>query len=150
MSTTTQESVNLSLSRTFPAPRERVFAAWTDPEQVVKWFGPETCRVRDAMIDLRVGGTYRFQVSSPQCGETAVYGQYREVTPPGRLVYTWKWESDPDYADRETLVTVEFIDRGGSTELRLTHENLPNTESGRNHEHGWNGCFDKLANLLAS
>ena len=150
MSTITEESVNLSLSRTFPATRERVFAAWTDPEQVVKWFGPETCRVRDAEIDLRDGGTYRFQVSSPQCGETAVYGQYREVKPPGRLVYTWKWESDPDYADRETLVTVEFIDRGGSTELRLTHENLPNTESGRNHEHGWNGCFDKLANLLAS
>jgi uncharacterized protein YndB with AHSA1/START domain len=149
MNTTIEESLNLTLSRTFPAPRERVFAAWTDPEQIVKWFGPETCRVLDAKVDLRVGGRYRFQVSSSQCGETAVYGQYREVTPPGKLVYTWQWESDLDFVNRETLVTVEFIDLGGSTELRLTHENLPNTESGGNHEHGWNGCFDKLANLLA-
>jgi uncharacterized protein YndB with AHSA1/START domain len=150
MSPALEEKNSVTLSRTFAASRERVFAAWTEPEQIVKWFGPEGCRVIGAEIDVRVGGTYRIRVASDKYGEMAVGGQYREVTPPAKLAYTWQWEDDPDYADRETLVTVEFIAAGGSTEIRLTHENLPSAESSKNHEHGWSGCFDKLDQLLAA
>ena len=81
-------------------------------------------------------------------GEFALRGEYREVTPPAKLIYTWQWEDDPDYVDRETLVTVEFVDLGNSTEVRLTHENLPGAESIKNHEHGWSGSFDKLERLF--
>ena len=63
------------------------------------------------------------------------------MRPPKKLV---EWEDDPDYVDRETLVTAEFLDLGGSTEVCLTHESLPSADSIKNHEHDWNGSFDKL------
>jgi uncharacterized protein YndB with AHSA1/START domain len=148
MSTATEEKNVLKLQRTFAAPRERVFAAWTEPEQVKQWFGPEGCTASSVRADLRVGGEYRFAIKSEQYGEMAVRGEFREFTPPSKLVYTWQWEDDPAYANRETLVTVEFIDLGGSTEVRVTHENFPTPENVANHEHGWNGGLDKLAKLL--
>src|SRR3954466_2062918 len=99
---TAQEPVaTLRVTRLIKAPRERVFAAWTTPEDIDKWFGPETCKVLSARIDLRVGGEYRFRVNSPSCAEEAgkateqvmeVFGIYREIKKPSRLVYTWSWE----------------------------------------------------------
>ena len=147
MSIATEGSI-LTISRIFSAPRERVFAAWTEPEQIKQWFGPDICQVVEAHVDLRVGGEYRFLAKNPEMGEFALRGEYREVTPPAKLIYTWQWEDDPDYVDRETLVTVEFVDLGNSTEVRLTHENLPGAESIKNHEHGWSGGFDKLERLF--
>jgi uncharacterized protein YndB with AHSA1/START domain len=81
-------------------------------------------------------------------GEFSIRGEYREVIPPAKLVYTWQIENDPDFVDRETRVTVEFLDIGDSTEVRLTHENLPSAESVKNHEHGWSGSFDKLEKMF--
>ena len=74
-------------------------------------------------------------------------GVYRVVEPPKKLVYTWRWESEPDAP--ETLVTVEFLDRGGATDLVLTHELFPNEAAKGKHEHGWTGCLDKLARVVA-
>lgn len=145
---TAMERAILTLSRTFAASRERVFAAWTEPEQIKKWFGPDACEVIEAHVDLRVGGEYRFWATSPRMGEFSLRGEYREVIPPAKLVYTWQWENDPDFADQETRVTVEFLDAGGSTEVRLTHENLPSADSVKNHEHGWSGSFDKLEKMF--
>ena len=73
-------------------------------------------------------------------------GTYREVRPPEKLVYTWRWEAEPEYG--ETLVTVEFHDRGGSTEIVLTHELFPTEKARGEHERGWSGCCDKLAKIL--
>jgi uncharacterized protein YndB with AHSA1/START domain len=106
--------------------RERVFDAWTTPEAIKVWFGPETCRVLDAQVDLRVGGEYCFHLSTQEMGEISVHGQFREVTPPARLVYTWRWEGNPELASESSLVTVEFLQVADSTEIRLTHEQLPN------------------------
>ena len=74
--------------------RERVFEAWTNPNQIQRWFGPATCKVVDVKIDLRVGGAYRFQVYNDPMGEMAVTGKYKEVSSPEKLVFTWKWEDD--------------------------------------------------------
>lgn len=68
------------------------------------------------------------------------------LDPPRKLVYTWLWETDLEVA--ETLVTVEFHDRGGSTGIVLTHELFPNDEARGRHEMGWTGCFDKLARVV--
>jgi uncharacterized protein YndB with AHSA1/START domain len=81
-------------------------------------------------------------------GQFALRGVFFDVGPAAKVIYTWQWEDDPDYVDRETLVTVEFVDFGGSTEVRLTHENLPGAESAKNHEHGWSGSLDKLERLF--
>src|SRR5207302_8414603 len=85
---------------------------------------------------------------APDGTEHHLVGVYRLVEPPKKLVYTWRWESEPDAP--ETLVTVEFLDRGGATDLVLTHELFPNEESKGKHEHRWAGCLDKLARAVAS
>jgi uncharacterized protein YndB with AHSA1/START domain/predicted enzyme related to lactoylglutathione lyase len=134
----------LQVKRLIKTSRERVFAAWTTPSQVPRWFGPATCRVIDAQIDLRVGGSYQFRVCSDAHGEMTVSGEYQEVVAPEKLVFTWRWLNDPDWENVKSVVTVEFAEVEGGTEVRLTHEGFPSDESAGNHEHGWNGCLDKL------
>jgi uncharacterized protein YndB with AHSA1/START domain len=149
MSETAEERPLLQLSRVVAAPRERVFTAWTSPGAIKDWFGPENCRVLDAQVDLRVDGEYCFSLSTQQRGEIKVRGRYREVTPPAKLIYTWQWEGNPELAIGTSLVTVEFIPAGNSTEIHLTHEKLPNVESRDNHQRGWAGAFDQLEKYLA-
>lgn len=137
----------LQIKRTFAAPRERVFRAWTDPEELKKWWGPPGYATPSAEVDLRVGGKYRFGMRKLPDGEMFyLSGTYREVRPPEKLVYTWRWEAKPEYG--ETLVTVEFHDRGGSTEVVLTHELFPDEKARGEHERGWGGCLDKLAKIF--
>ena len=142
-----QSRVTLRLRRSFPAPPERVFRAWTTPAEMKQWTAPGDMTTPLAEVDLRPGGKYRIHRRAPDGAEHRLIGVYRVVDFPKRLVYTWRWESEPDAP--ETLVTVEFVDRGGTTDLVLTHELFPNEESKGKHEHGWTGCFDKLARVVA-
>lgn len=137
-------SASLQVKRFIKTSRERVFAAWTTPSQVQRWFGPATCQVLDAQIDLRVGGAYQFRVFNDPHGEMTVSGEYREIVAPEKLVFTWRWLDDPDWENLKSVVTVEFVEVEGGTEVRLTHDGLPSGESADRHEHGWNGCLDKL------
>jgi uncharacterized protein YndB with AHSA1/START domain len=137
----------LNLRRTFKAPRETVFRAWTDPEELKKWWGPEGYATPSAEVELRVGGKYRLGMRKLPDGEIFyLSGFYREVRPPDRLVYTWRWEAEPDMG--ETLVTVEFREAGDSTEVVLTHEFFPTEKARNEHDRGWNGCLDRLAKAL--
>ena len=137
----------LQLTRTFAAPREKVFRAWTDPEEVKKWFHPPGYETPSAEIDLRVGGKYRLGMRKLPDGEVFyLSGSYREVRRPERLVYTWQWEAEPELGD--TLVTVQFHDRGGSTEVVLTHELFPTEKARQEHERGWSGGLDNLVKIL--
>ena len=147
---TSKPSASLQLKRFIQSPPERVFAAWTTPGQIKHWFGPATCRVLDAQVDLRVGGTYRFRVFNEPHGEMSVRGEYREVSAPAKLVFTWQWEDDPDWENVTSVVTVEFFGKDGGTEVQITHEGLPSAEHAGRHEHGWNGCLDKLAARAAA
>jgi uncharacterized protein YndB with AHSA1/START domain len=97
-------------------------------------------------VNLCVGGRYRVEVLSPEGTLHFLSGTYREVKPPEKLVFTWTWEENPAFG--ETLVTVEFHARGNSTEVVLTHEFFPDTQSRERHTAGWNGCLDALAKLL--
>lgn len=135
------------LNQTFAAPREKVFRAWTNPEELKKWWGPAGCSTPSAEIELRVGGKYRFGMQFPQEDIFYVSGTYREVQPPTKLVFTWRWEK-PETDIGESLVTVEFYDRGGVTEVVLTHEQFPNKEAYQQHLQGWSSIFDKLAEVI--
>ena len=139
----------LRLTRTFKAPREKVFRAWTVPEEIVKWWGPEGCSSPGAEIDLRDGGRYRIAMTTPEQKEFYSFGEYREVAPPEKLVFTWIWEGPPEMAGVETLMTLEFAEKGDETELTLTHERFPTEQDKKNHEWGWNSCFDCLEKALA-
>jgi uncharacterized protein YndB with AHSA1/START domain len=128
------------------APRERVFEAWTQAEELRRWFSPGPMTTRVAEVDLRVGGRYRVIMRAPDGAEHTVSGVYRSIDPPGRLVFTWRWEDQPDPV--ETVVTIELTARGTSTELLLRHEGHPNAKERESHEHGWNGCLDKLEKVV--
>lgn len=142
---------SLRISRTYPAPREEVFRAWTDPKALERWFAPDPEFVTKVpILELRPGGRYRVEMTKGGATHVAV-GQYREIRPPEKLVYTWKWEVSDMAAGHfeETIVTLEFHDRGHETELVLTHEKLPNAEERGKHEHGWNGCLGQLARYIS-
>jgi hypothetical protein len=147
---TSKPSNSLQVKRFIKSSPERVFAAWTTPEQIKHWFGPSTCRVTDAQIDLRVGGKYRFRVFSEEMGEVVSCGEYREVSAPSKLVFTWKWDDDEDWANVTSIVTVEMIAKDGGTEVLITHEGFPTDEHASRHQHGWNGSLDKLAARAAA
>jgi uncharacterized protein YndB with AHSA1/START domain len=139
--------VKLEIRRTFEAPRQKVFEAWTSPEALNQWWGPEGYATPSAEVDLRPGGRYRLGMKKLPDGEIFyLSGAYREVRAPEKLVYTWRWEYDAEFP--ETLVTVEFRDLGGRTEVVLTHEMLPNEKSRDEHNKGWNGCLDRLVRFL--
>jgi uncharacterized protein YndB with AHSA1/START domain len=150
MESTTQRSeqsgLTLEVRRTFAAPRERVFNAWTRSEELRKWFAPGPLTTAVAESDLRVGGRYRITMRGPDGKEHTVTGVYRTIDPPKRLVYTWRWEDKPSAG--ESTVTVEFNERGRSTEVVLRHEGLPNEKEIADHEHGWNGCLEKLEKVV--
>ena len=137
----------LELRRTYPASPDKVYRAWTEAEQVKKWFGPEVCDCTEAEVDLRVGGRYRFVLDEPD-GRHIVGGEYVELSPPGKLVFTWKWEHVPEDSPA-TLVTVEFLPKGDGTELVLTHERFPAADVRDLHNQGWIGCLNCLDKLLA-
>ena len=104
--------------------------------------------VPSAEVDLRVGGRYRIAMRSPIRSEVGVVGTYHEIEPPARLVYTLAWERG-GWRSREMLVTVEFMDREGQTEIVLTHENMSNDASRRFHRAGWRWGFKRLRTMLA-
>jgi uncharacterized protein YndB with AHSA1/START domain len=144
----TRDVPALRLERGFAAPRQRVFRAWTDPAEIGRWFAPtDQHTTRVIALDVRVGGRYRIEMVSPSGNVYAVVGTFREVRPPERLVFTWTWEGK-DMG--ETLVTLDFHDRGGATDLVLTHERFPTPELRDEHGTGWAGCLNRLAALVAA
>ena len=145
---TMQKSTKLRVKRLIKAPRERVFAAWTTPADIMKWFGPETCQVTSAKLNLRPSGEYNFLVKSEKMGDVKLHGVFREVKPPSKLVCTWNFSGNPELQFGESQVTVEFLDRKGDTEVQITHEQLPSGEVKEDHKQGWNGCLDKLEKHL--
>ncbi len=143
------DAETLNITRQIKAKPERVFAAFTTFETMSEWFGPPGCDVQGGTVDFRVGGGYQIRMLTPG-GEMVVAGEYREITPPRKLVFTWQWQDDEDWAPVESVVTIEFVAVGEETELRLTHTGFPNTDSRGNHGQGWGGSFDRLAALFAA
>jgi uncharacterized protein YndB with AHSA1/START domain len=146
----------VQVRRILSAPRARVFRAWTELEALNHWMcrDVESHQVRHSKVDVRPGGRYEIEVKTPE-GVTYIGGGiYREVKPPEKLSFTWLWKTssekpDASIQEEDSLVTVEFFERGAnSTEVVLTHEMLTTEESQKSHKKGWEGCFDKLAEYL--
>ena len=150
MNANVTDNTALEIRRTFRVPPERVYEAWTDPEESKLWSKTEGSEIVKVEGELRTGGTYRlhFKVAN---GEIWVAGgEYLEVTPPSKLVYTWAWEDDPQWENTHSIVTLEFLAHEGGTELRLRHERFPNAETQGNHSKGWNSMLNELEKFLAN
>ena len=133
------------LRRTLKAKRERIFRAWTQPEVMARWFFPGEGWTCDVSSDLRVGGLWQALMRDAQGGEHNQFGEYREVVPESRLVFTWNC---PDLGVHGSVVSVELRDADGGTELTLTHELPPDPKVRSGHEEGWQGCLGNLQKLL--
>jgi uncharacterized protein YndB with AHSA1/START domain len=144
MATKTSEKTSLEIKRFINAPRARVYAAWTDPAQLKQWWGPERVQTRNFTADARVGGKYRWDLLNQEGEEMTVFGEYRELVPGKKIVFTWQWDDDEAWENRSSVVTVELSDRDGGTEVRLIHEKLPSEESRDRHNEGWNSVLDRL------
>ena len=130
--------------RVLPALPGDVFAAWTNPDSLKEWMCPDTTTVAEAQLDVRLGG--RFRIVMRTANRDIVHtGEYREIRPPERLVFTWR---SIGTHDEETLVTVELRPHGEQTELILTHEHLPDESARTSHSHGWQSILEKLAAAL--
>ena len=143
------EKLSLEIKRLIKAPRDRVYAAWTDPTQLKQWFGPEKVQTRELVADARVGGKFRWDLTNSEGENMTCRGEYRELQPGKKIVFTWQWEDDDTWENHTSIVTVELYDRDGDTELRLVHEQLPNEESRDGHTRGWNSALDKLEKFFS-
>ena len=140
---------SVTLKRRFKAPPAKVFAAFTDPEKVKRWFGPGEMKGVIGETDARAGGGYRWVMESPVGQRRAVGGVFREVVPDEKLVFTWAWKTEPPDISHESLVTVLFKADGDGTLLTLIHENLFDDDSRNGHQQGWIGALDKLEKVVA-
>jgi len=143
------QPTTLTLTTVVKAKRSTVFAAWTKPEIIKRWFAPGAMTVPNARADVRVGGAYLIEMHGEMGGKMvnpSVAGVYREIVPDQRIVFTWAWVGDPS---PETLVTVSFRDVAGGTEVTLVHERFASSEARDKHQHGWQGCLDNLALRIA-
>jgi uncharacterized protein YndB with AHSA1/START domain len=139
----------LNMTRVLPAPRPLVFRACTEPAELAKWWGPRGFTTPGVELDLRVGGSYRFAMQPPDGDLFYLTGEFREVDPPAKLAYTFRWE-DPDPDDRETVVTLSFGDLGESTELVFTQGVFATEGRHALHEQGWTDGLDRLEQLMAA
>jgi len=131
--------------RLIAAPRERVFAAWLDPASLAKFMRPGDVSRATAEVDARVGGAFRIRMFHDR-GEPEHWGEYLAIDPPSFLSFTWISASTDR---RPTVVTIEFHDRDGGTEVVLTHRRLP-SERMPPHQKGWSDIVRKLDELLMS
>ena len=139
----------LRIERTFAAPVDAVFDAWTSVEVLRRWWpaGPGwTTPV--AEVDLRVGGRLRLVMRDPAGSEFGGTGRYLEIDRPSRLVFSWRWD-DPSLGAGEQLVEVGFTaNAAGDTTVVLVNHGLDD-ETARSHEEGWQLSFDNLDQVLA-
>ena len=145
------DSRTLRLVHVFNAPIERVFAAWTDPEQFVQWMCPPGFGLDHCELDARTGGVWRVHGYKPDGSHFAKSGVYREVRQPERLVFTWAHHADDTFASlrgHETTVELTFRAIGNTTELTLVHGPFVDLPNFSGHNEGWKGCFDKLDAFL--
>ncbi len=145
----TAKKLSVEIKRFVKAPRDRVYAAWTDPAQLKKWFGPENVQTREIVAEARVGGTFRWDLIDSDGDELTMRGEFRELKSNEKVVFTWQWQDDEDWENHISIVTVDLKDAAGGTELRLTHEQLPNEDSRDGHNRGWNSALDKLEKMFS-
>jgi uncharacterized protein YndB with AHSA1/START domain len=139
----------LVLTRVFDAPPGLVFRAWTEPERLVRWWGPQGFTLPFCEMDVRPGGAFRFRMRAPDGTDHWLRGVYREIVEPERLVCTWTWVDAEGNPGHETLLTVVLAAQGAKTKLTLYQAVFETVTARDAHQDGWTSCLDRLAAYLA-
>ena len=155
-----QSKNELVITRIFDAPRERVWKAWTDPKEMKQWWGPKAFTTPFLSVDLRLGGTFRYCMRSPEGKDYWGTGVYREIVPGKRIVYADSFADEKGNVvpatyygmssdlPLEMLVTVTFEESNGRTKVTLHHAGMPAGPDRDGATQGWNEMFDKLVKFL--
>lgn len=129
-------------SRFIRGKRARVFAAWTEPELMKKWFCPQNLEVAEVSSDARIGGRYLIAMKDEERGKVfTTTGIYKEIVPGEKLVFTWEFEEP---GQEESLVTVTFRDKNGGTEVTVLHERFVDIDGEQSHREGWVSALENL------
>lgn len=139
----------LEIERTFAAPAQEVFDAWTNEEVLRRWLhGDPEWETPTAEVELRVGGRLRLVMRDPKAGQDhGASGEYTAVDPPRRLAFTWQWD---DHDSERQLIELEFTERDRATTVRMTSRGIASEERVDSHRQGWGICFDNLDRALAA
>jgi uncharacterized protein YndB with AHSA1/START domain len=145
---TAGDGLVLRLKRILPGPRAAVYRALSDPGELARWWGPRGFTAPSVEFDPRVGGSYRIAMQPPGGDLFYLSGEFREVDPPARLAYTFRWDP-PDPDDRQTVVRLSLQDQGERTEVLLTQGEFATDQRRALHEEGWTDSFGRLDQLLS-
>jgi uncharacterized protein YndB with AHSA1/START domain len=147
MSDATASETTLRLERLIPAPPELLFALWTEPAELVRWWAPEGYEASVDALDARPGGRWRTILRRSDGGGRAMSGVYRIVEPPHRLAFTWAWDDEHGVRGHETEVVVTFEATAGGTRLVLVQQPFDSQQTRDRHTAGWSASFDRLAKI---
>ena len=133
--------LTLVVRRHVRASPQALFDAWTRPELLIRWWGPQGVTCPEAEVDLRPGGRYAIANETPS-GTLWIRGEFLVIEAPNRLVYTWRVGDD---GPNDQRVTVRFEPREDGTEVIVLHEHIADQATADDHEAGWQGCLEGLA-----
>ncbi len=136
----------LVITRVFDAPRSLVFKAWTQPEHMMRWWGPKGYTTPTCEMDVRPGGALRLCMRSSEGTDIWIRGVFREVVEPERLVFT---AIDNAEVSHETVIVVTFEELNGKTRLTM-HQTFAKAETSRGAKEGWNSSLDRLGEFLST
>ena len=135
------------IERTFPAPAEAVFDAWTSAEVMRRWFhAGSDWDTPEADVDLRVGGTVRIVMRRPDGARAAAHGEYRVIDRPRRLVMVWTFDDIPSNTQ---LIELTFSESGGATTVLMINSGIVTSERREDQRVGWQECLNELERLFA-
>ncbi len=146
----TQSNHVLFIERMFDASPKQMWEAWTNPQTLLRWFGPRDWPAVEITQDLQVGGNWGAVLQSESGEQLQVGGSYLVLTPPEHLRFTFRWQSDnhEDGPGVETTVEAVFEASGEGTLMRFQQSGLVSGESAEGHTGGWNSTFDRLSDYL--
>jgi uncharacterized protein YndB with AHSA1/START domain len=131
----------------FDAPRDLVFKAWTEPERLAQWWGPDGFVASVVEFDMRPGGMWRACLRGSDGTNLWQHGICHQIVPPALLVYSFIWDDDPAH---EMIVSVQFVERGLKTEMTFSQRRFKSPEQRDSHQSGWSSSFTRLTAHLAS
>jgi uncharacterized protein YndB with AHSA1/START domain len=140
----------LVITRIFDAPCRFVFKMWTEPEHLVRWWGPRGFTTISGRTDVHPGGVWSRSMRAPDGSVIRKHGVYREIVMPERLVFTYVTDDPAGNPGPETLVTVTFTDLGSKTRLTLHQVGFESVLAREAHDGGWTSCLERLAEHLSA
>jgi len=139
---------NLAIRRNFPADPEMVFAFVTQPDHLLKWWGPEGVSITDHTLDFSRPGDWVSVMVNAEGKRFKVSGEVKTIDPPHSVEFTWGWHDENDIRGHDSLVRFEVVpDGAGGTHFTLLHTGLADDESAANHNMGWNSALAKLERM---